>query len=160
MCLLTCPRVCAVDLWLCGVPEHHGSHTVEAVFIGVILQSRLLRAHHVVLVVTSAHYQLRNAKLLLQRRESRAIACRARNRGEHKPSAIRISFTCHNASEEPITISVAEQEALALFGWWADPLLKVRRVSDVEDIVDVHGQCKADVVVVAPVGGAGDHGAH
>lgn len=81
---LTCPRVCAVDLRLCGVPEDDGSYTVEAVFVSVILQSRLIWAHRVVLIVTSAHNQLRDTELLLQYWDSRAITYRGKNRGKHR----------------------------------------------------------------------------
>lgn len=59
-----------------------------------------------------------------------------------------------------VTVSVAEQEAFPLLRGRADPLLEVGGVSDVEHVVDVHGQRQADVVVVAAEGGAGDHGAH
>lgn len=39
------------------------------------------------------------------------------------------------------TISITKEEAFPLFGRRADPLLKVGRVSDVEHVIDVHGQC-------------------
>lgn len=74
---LTCLSMCIVNLWLCGVSKHNGSHTVEAVFISVILQSRLLGAHHVVLTVATAWGQFWDTELLLQHRKSRAITCRA-----------------------------------------------------------------------------------
>lgn len=59
--------------------------------------------------------------------------------------------------KKKITISIAKDETLPLFRRRADPLLKIGRVSDVENIVDVHGQCKADVVIITPIGGARDH---
>lgn len=74
---LTCVSMCIVNLWLCGVSKHNGSYTVEAVFISVILQSRLLGAHHVVLTVATAWGQFWDTKLLLQHRKSGAIACGA-----------------------------------------------------------------------------------
>lgn len=79
VCGLTCARVCAVDLWLRRVSHDDGSYTVEAVFVGVVLQSRLLGAHRVVLTVTSARNQLGDTELLLQYRKCRAITYERKN---------------------------------------------------------------------------------
>lgn len=161
VCRLTCPRVCAVDLRLCGVSEDAGSYTVEAVFVSVILQSCLVWAHRVVLAVASTHNQLRDTELLLQYWDSRAITYRRKKKhSKHKHTHLFQNLYHLIGHEAAFTISVAKEEAFPLFGRRADPLLKVGRVSDVEHVVDVHGQCQANVVVVTPVGGAGDHGAH
>lgn len=120
--LLTCPRVCAVDLWLCGVSEDNGSYTVEAVFVAVILQSRLLWAHQVVLAVTSARNQLRNTKLLLQHWESRAITYRGRNSGEYKHAHLflnlfLLTFRCHLRSIHHLHRQRGSVSALRTAGW-------------------------------------------
>lgn len=77
---LTCPRVRAVELWLGGVSQDGGSHTVEAVLLGVLLQPRLFRAHQVVVAVASGRYQLRDTELLLQQWEGWPVTCQWRGR--------------------------------------------------------------------------------
>lgn len=124
MCQLTRPRVCAVDLRLCGVSEDDGSYTIEAVLFSVLLQSCLLQTHHVVLAITSAHNQLRDTKLLLQYWDSRAVTFRRKNNGKNKHFSY---FLINILSDKKVafTISIPEEEALPLFRRRADSLLKV-----------------------------------
>lgn len=92
----TWPRVRAVELRLRGVSEDGGSHAVEAVLLGVLLQPRLFRAHQVVVAVASRRYQLRDTELRLQQWEGRPITCQWRRRwllkkkvGEKKKTTAR-----------------------------------------------------------------------
>lgn len=94
MCgVLTCPRASAVDQRLRRVSEDDGSYTVEAVFLGVILQSRLIGTHRVVRTIAAVHYQLRDTELLLQCRDGGAVACGLDNKQSHKPLSVPPTVT-------------------------------------------------------------------
>lgn len=93
-----------------------------------------------VLAVASGRDQLRDTELLLQYWESRAITCRGKTMVSNVSNVFLWLDYYLIRLEAAFTVSVTKQEAFPLLGRRADPLLKVGGVSDVEHIVDVHGQ--------------------